>query len=559
MHILKAINNHWLLLLFAIFYSSNSFGIESCQFSKYPELANQFSHYCDSIDADFPNLKAKTFETEYFTTYNKLSPEEVHHIKIEIGKKLSENQNVEFYAFARDLIINNNHPYCVHFEKVLEYYIIQVLVYEYSKDLTELIDLLNNKYLGVSDWIAQKYLASVYYKQGDYEMAIIHWKLSINLHKPNTIKNIQRISSLYNNIGVSYTRMGDNKNAKLSFQKAIRLWNSIEHKDLGSKHYQTYFSMVMEDNLLQLEPQTPTNLKIRFQNYLKLYEYGKMKNLPVFDYPLYTNLTSLAFDCGEYEKGYFFFHKLDSIVNEKPHRDLNKLFSFYSSKIKYHSLKGQQDEVFRTLNKLDSVKTAKFDWYKNILPQIGKLDSKYSNKLLVQTKEALVKERNTRYLLFSALCILIVLFAYTLNVNKKERKAREQINIQKDIIEFSLEKSKILIREIHHRVKNNLQFVNSIVYLEYIKNQNKFDVNSFERKIISLAQVHDMLYSSKNISQVNMKEYVCKLVKEIKIASANQFDFTLDLSEFVFGSDTAISFGLMYHSGGKSLAFRRRL
>lgn len=532
-------------LIIFIFQSTIANGFEVCENIDSQKEINELEKKLESINWKLQGKELLNFIDHFITENSNLTDNDIFHLRLRVGKHLYESRSEIFYSYSKDFILNNDHKVCSHFEGVLNMYIIVVLKYENGYDLSTIISLLNNRYSGLSEEIAQKYLANVYYKQGNYEMAIAHWQLSIAGLSENTIRNSQKISSLYNNIGVAYNKMGRLKEAKLALETAKEKWNSIQHDDQFSKDYQTYFSMVIDDNILQLLKPSKKLNRIRYKKFKELYNYGLSHKLPVFDFSLYQTLTDLAFKCEKYDEGFLYYDKLDSLITNRSRKDLNYMFSYYTMKVKYHSIKGEMDDVFKSLAKLDSIKLAKFEWYKKILPEVDGLDSRYSNSLLIKSKQALSKEKQTRYLLFSAIGILIFLFFYILRVNRKERKSRDQINIQKNIIQFSLEKSKILIREIHHRVKNNLQFVNSIVYLEYIKNENKFDVNSFERKIISLAQVHDMLYTSDNISQVDIREYTHKLVEEIKLVSSNQFNYSLMVSEMSFTSDTTISFGLI--------------
>lgn len=521
------------------------FGYDLCKHIPDEETNEQLQAVIRQVEWQTPKHLIVDYLDNYIISHPELTESQIFHLRIELGVQLGNENLIDFYNYSKKFINENNFEICIHFEALLSSYIYEVLKYENSNDLSSIVELLEKKHNTLSEEIIQKYLAGVYFKQGDFTMAITHWRLTIDRYPDNSIKHIQKKSSLYNNIGVSYKRLGKLKEARIAFNKAIKKWNGIKHTDKFSKNYQKYFSMVLEDNLLQLEESTLAIKKKRFNHYKKMYDFGRKNTLPVFDYPLFSNLAHLAFETKAYDEGFRYYECCDSIIKKNNQIDLNTLFSFYSLKIKYHSIKGEHQEVFKTLNKLDSVKIATFDRYKKILPKIESLDSKYTNNLLIKKQEAFEKEERTRNLLYWTIAILITLILYTLQINKKERKSRKQINIQKNIIEFSLKKSKILIREIHHRVKNNLQFVNSIVYLEYIKNKNKFDINSFERKIISLAQVHDMLYSSENISKVNIKEYVHKLVSEIKTASSNQFNYNLHISDIHLSLETTISFGLI--------------
>lgn len=83
---------------------------------------------------------------------------------------------------------------------------------------------------------------------------------------------------------------------------------------------------------------------------------------------------------------------------------------------------------------------------------------------------------------------------------------------------ISLKEKERLLKEIHHRVKNNLQIVSSLLRLqsEHIRDKNYLHfVNESQNRIASMALVHEMLYSSKDLQKVEMNEYVQRLVHTI--------------------------------------------
>ena len=94
-----------------------------------------------------------------------------------------------------------------------------------------------------------------------------------------------------------------------------------------------------------------------------------------------------------------------------------------------------------------------------------------------------------------------------------ERKLAEE-QIRK-----SLKEKEILIRELYHRTKNNMQVISSILRLRArslkdTRLQNAF--NEIESKILSMALVHQKLYESKDLSQLNLKDYIISLIVLIK-------------------------------------------
>jgi two-component sensor histidine kinase len=85
----------------------------------------------------------------------------------------------------------------------------------------------------------------------------------------------------------------------------------------------------------------------------------------------------------------------------------------------------------------------------------------------------------------------------------------EETEKQDELIE-SNEQRLILIKEIHHRVKNNLQILNSFLSLEkrVYKNDPNIIIEHMQTRLTSLALLHEKTYNSQNFKNINLKEYL---------------------------------------------------
>ena len=125
-----------------------------------------------------------------------------------------------------------------------------------------------------------------------------------------------------------------------------------------------------------------------------------------------------------------------------------------------------------------------------------------------------------------------------------ERKEAEALLI-------SNEEKAVLLKEIHHRVKNNLQVITSLLSLQSsslrIPEQQQIFADS-QYRINSMAIVHELLYQSDNLSKVNYQDYLTKLsqflVRSIKGAQSRVI-LDLDIDAVQLNIDTAIPLGLL--------------
>jgi PAS domain S-box-containing protein len=118
-------------------------------------------------------------------------------------------------------------------------------------------------------------------------------------------------------------------------------------------------------------------------------------------------------------------------------------------------------------------------------------------------------------------------------------------------IKSSLEEKEVLLKEIHHRVKNNLQIVSSLLQLQssYIKDANSLNIFEESRdRIKSMALIHEQLYQSNDLAQIDFPEYLRSLLNMVLSAHRNnrtRVETRLHVDPVAMDLDTAIPIGLI--------------
>ncbi len=117
-------------------------------------------------------------------------------------------------------------------------------------------------------------------------------------------------------------------------------------------------------------------------------------------------------------------------------------------------------------------------------------------------------------------------------------------------IKESLKEKEVLLQEIHHRVKNNLAIISSLLELQ--KDNVSQDVedmlSSSQARIKSIAKVHEKLYESSTLSNIPLDIYIQELSDEIKNAYTGhnkEIQIQLDVQSLVIDLDEAIPIGLI--------------
>jgi PAS domain S-box-containing protein len=114
----------------------------------------------------------------------------------------------------------------------------------------------------------------------------------------------------------------------------------------------------------------------------------------------------------------------------------------------------------------------------------------------------------------------------------------------------SLKEKETLLREIHHRVKNNMQVISSLLRLQskYIKDRDDIDIfKDSENRIYSMSLVHEKLYQSRDFTKIDFDVYVNDLVKSLlySYGASNSIVPNINVNNVSLGIDSAIPCGLI--------------
>ena len=135
------------------------------------------------------------------------------------------------------------------------------------------------------------------------------------------------------------------------------------------------------------------------------------------------------------------------------------------------------------------------------------------------------------------------LFINIIDITKKKQN--------ESLLESSLAEKEILLKEIHHRVKNNLQIISSLIVLQeqYIKDERILHIfKDFQNRIKVMALIHQTLYNSENLNKIHLSKYIKNLIQNLfKVYSANskQIKLELNIDDIDFSLNNANACGLI--------------
>tara|TARA_R110002050_G_scaffold206946_1_gene342907 strand:+ start:12966 stop:14927 length:1962 start_codon:yes stop_codon:yes gene_type:complete len=284
-------------------------------------------------------------------------------------------------------------------------------------------------------------------------------------------------------------------------------------------------------------------------------EYNKGK----FSSEMVENTLELA-DCHlqneDYEKAKeYLLNGQDPVKTENILRK-NRLLAAYYDRI--GDYKNSVDYLKRNVRIRDSLNRNESSMKKQQLAAVAGQEIEYSKKMMEQQKQDLEQFRSDLqakedriHVVFISLIFTLLGFAGLVFAYLKSIKNQRLIADQKRIIEASLVEKDSLLKEIHHRVKNNLQMVSSLLSLQTKNTRSKAAIEALEEgksRVKAMALIHQKLYQNDDLSVIEMQGYIESLINSVQSVykkGGHNINITIDAEDVELDIDRAIPFGLI--------------
>lgn len=190
--------------------------------------------------------------------------------------------------------------------------------------------------------------------------------------------------------------------------------------------------------------------------------------------------------------------------------------------------------------------------------QLKEKDLTINNKNLQVAKQESEIQKQKSYVVISIVILIALLSVFVLFVNSYQIKRKsnqilnsknEELNQLNHLLNDSLKEKEVLLKEIHHRVKNNLQLVMSLLNIQ-AQDSQQVSIEDFLEKgqlrIATMSLIHQHLYLSDNFSNIDFQTYLQTLVENIKNTfSESNIPIDINTNGNTFDLDTAIPLGLI--------------
>lgn len=164
---------------------------------------------------------------------------------------------------------------------------------------------------------------------------------------------------------------------------------------------------------------------------------------------------------------------------------------------------------------------------------------------------SLATSNNQRNLFISGFAILLIVAGFLFYRYRTKKKTSDILSAKNEQISLALAEREILLKEIHHRVKNNLQVISSLLYLqaESLEDEAAIDaVRQGQHRVEAMGLIHQRLYSADDVRGVDIQSYFEQLCEEIITVFGdedNEIEYVVNTNNLKLDIDTVIPLGLI--------------
>ncbi len=389
-------------------------------------------------------------------------------------------------------------------------------------------------------------MAIIFKTQNNFEKAFEYFQKSYKIEVTNNNKH--GISTSLINIAIAEKYLDRKDSLKHHLWEALSIAQEIDDINLQGSAMINLANIYYDDNLLD-------SALYYFQNALKRSEDSFVKSSQTI---ALTRLASIYAESGDKEKAMAYFNRAEKLAKSLHSIDLlskvyEEMATMYASYNDYRQAYAYKNKFLLLHDSLINLE---------LVTQTNELEEKYESEKkerqiteleLASAEQELQagESRSQRKLLyFLAIILALVLFFVTYRYITQQRISKV-LSDKNQTIAAALNDREILLKEIHHRVKNNLQVVSSLLSIQgrEISDEKALEaVNESKHRVQSMALIHQYLYSDNNLKSIDMKQYIKQLSTNLFHAyklDHGLVELHIDVEPILLDVDTAIPLGII--------------
>jgi len=433
-------------------------------------------------------------------------------------------------------------------------------------------------------------LGRLYYEQGDYKQALHYELMALKTATNSSDDNARLICQINNNIGYTYFKLEENKNALQFWLQALKM--AEQEKDnatiylLAANVVDAYLKLNIPSDAARFFQQVTkkfampaerkyesgdygislTHLKI----YLALGQYDKAgvycdelirqtKNPHINSYSLSLNYQLIAryyIQTANYEYAGNYLRKDSILVNSL--KSPSGLYQNYKLWFSLDTASGSYQQAINNLIKANEVKDSILDETKS--RQIAQLEvefetEKKEGQINLLNQKAVLESTKLRQADFvknvtiAGVLLLLIIAGLLYKQSSLRKKNNVIVTYKNKQLQGLVKEKEWLLKEVHHRVKNNLHTVICLLRSQapYLKEDALWAIESSQNRIYAMSLIHQKLYQSDDTGTIDLDIYLRELMSYLtdSFGSPANIDIRLQLEKIRLSLAQAIPLGII--------------
>lgn len=351
-------------------------------------------------------------------------------------------------------------------------------------------------------------LGLMYYAQYDYSSALKYLNKSLLIDRK--INDKESAAGSLINLGIIYTYLDSMSRSVHLYEEAYQLYEELKNEKgmitALSNMGKVYFANKEYDKALL--------------NYTKVLEFYKLHDVNKESWSSINNsLANTYLKLNKYADALFYVNEDLKICDEA---NLNNRKQFaYETLGEIYKAQGNFEKAHEYLKKYTDLRDSILT--ENRTEVIEEMQTKYetekTQKELTEVKLGKEKEKlkhqTEKQILYSISGFFVLLLVFFFFSYRSKQKINFLLKERNQLNEAIIHQKELMLGEVHHRVKNNLQLINSIVDLQILDTHDEKSSSSLkdiQKRINAIAELHQFLYQGDDVEKVNIKQYLTSLV-----------------------------------------------
>ncbi|MDX2285455.1 MAG: tetratricopeptide repeat protein [Bacteroidia bacterium] len=390
-------------------------------------------------------------------------------------------------------------------------------------------------------------IGMIYYAQKDYVRALDYHQRSLAINEK--LENKRGIAATLNNIGDVYFDQKDLTQALSYYQRSLDIHQSLNDQSSVAKLQQNLGNVYRAQGLGE-------KALANYLSSLAIHESLKDQQ-GIAD--VATSLGEFYHEAGNYARASYYGEK--ALPRAREAGAVQEIAN--AARLLYKSYKSSgQDrnalpmlELYHqmrdSLNSEENQRAAiRFEYQQQALAD--SLTNAQEKAVAQLAYENQLRQQRLQLAFAGGAGLLVASLALVLfRSSRRRQQTNRLLSAQNEQIQAKSQQNELLLKEIHHRVKNSLQTISSLLYLQsaHIKDEEvRQAVAAGQHRVESMALIHQKLYQRDTLAAIEMKDYLSNLATSLVqtfAADPGRIRVNLDMPELELDVDTAVPLGLI--------------